>query len=190
MFKHIAFAALLLTQWLNYPAPGVPRLPNGKVDLTAKAPRARDGKPDLSEHPTQNVTDGMAWTLNQIQAVVDGGLWDRVAIFITWDDWGGWYDHVDPPVVEAWNHTHAQRPADEFQQFDGQPFRYGSRVPCLVVGPYAKPGHISKQLNSHVSLLKFCETTFGLDPLTDRDASANGMSDCLDLSQVPLVPGH
>ena len=147
-----------------------------------------DGKPDLSEHPKQNVTDGMAWTLNQIQAVVDGGLWDRVAIFITWDDWGGWYDHVDPPVVETWDHTHAQRPADEFQQFDGQPFRYGSRVPCLVVGPYAKAGHISKQLNSHVSLLKFCETTFGLDPLTDRDASANGMSDCLDLSQAPVLP--
>ena len=48
MFKHIAFAALLLAQWLNYPAPGVPRLPNGKVDLSAKAPRTRDGKPDLS----------------------------------------------------------------------------------------------------------------------------------------------
>src|SRR4030095_13602498 len=48
MLKHIAFAALLVAQWLNYPAPGVPRLPNGKVDLSAKAPRTRDGKPDLS----------------------------------------------------------------------------------------------------------------------------------------------
>src|ERR1051325_3828720 len=48
MLKHIVFAAALLAQWLNYPAPGVPRLPNGKVDLAAKAPRTRDGKPDLS----------------------------------------------------------------------------------------------------------------------------------------------
>jgi len=141
-----------------------------------------DGKPDLSEHPTQNVTDGMTWTVQQIQAIGDGGLWDRVAIFITW---GGWYDHVDPPVVETWDHTHAQRPADEFHEYDGQPFRYGSRVPCLVVGPYAKPGHISSQLNSHVSLLKFCQATFGLDPLTDRDASSNGMTDCIDLTQPP-----
>jgi hypothetical protein len=57
-----------------------------------------------------------------------------------------------------------------------------------VVGPFAKPGHLSKQLNSHVSLPKFCETTFGLDPLTDRDGSANGMSDCIDLSQAPVPP--
>jgi phospholipase C len=142
-----------------------------------------DGKPDLSEHPKQNVTEGMTWTLDQIQAVVDGGLWDRVAIFITWDDWGGWYDHVDPPVVETWDHSHAQRPADGFPEFDGQPFRYGSRVPCLVVGPYAKPGHLSRQLNSHVSLVKFCEDVFGLDPITDRDAASHGMSDCIDLSQ-------
>src|SRR3984893_4910986 len=118
-------------------------------------------------------------------ALAAGGLWDRVAIFITWDDWGGWYDHVDPPVVETWDHTHAQRGADALAEFDGQPFRYGSRVPCLVVGPYAKPGHISRQLNSHVSLLKFCEDLFGIDPLTDRDGAANGMSDCIDLSQVP-----
>src|ERR1041384_5181086 len=48
MLKHIAFAAVLLAQWLNYPQPGAPRLPNGKVDMAGKAPRTRDGKPDLS----------------------------------------------------------------------------------------------------------------------------------------------
>jgi phospholipase C len=127
----------------------------------------------------------MNWTLQQIAAVVDGGLWDSVAIFVTWDDWGGWFDHVDPPVVETWDHSHAQRSADEFAEFDGQPFRYGSRVPCLVVGPYAKPGHISAQLNSHVSLLKFCQFTFDLDALTDRDAASHGMTDCIDTSQQP-----
>lgn len=127
----------------------------------------------------------MNFTLEQIQAIVDGRLWDSVAIFITWDDWGGWYDHVDPPVVETWDHTHAQRPEDEFAEFDGEPFRYGCRVPCLVVDPYAKPAYISNELNSHVSLVKFCTTTFGLDSLTDRDASSNGMGDCIDLTQTP-----
>lgn len=147
-----------------------------------------DGRPDLSEHPIQNVTDGMNWTVEEVDAIVKGGLWNEVAIFVTWDDWGGWFDHVDPPVVEKWNSSHAQRPPDAFPEFNGQPFRYGSRVPCLVLSPYAKRGHISHQLNSHVSLLKFCETTFGLQPLTDRDKSSNGMTDCFDFAQKPLSP--
>jgi phospholipase C len=147
-----------------------------------------DGRPDLSEHPRQNVTDGMQWTVDQVKAVVAGGLWPRAAIFITWDDWGGWFDHVDPPVKEPWDSAHAQRPEDANAQFDGDPFRFGSRVPCLVLGPYAKAGHVSSQENSHVSLLRFCEDTFGLAALTDRDAQSNGMSDCFDLTQSPLPP--
>ena len=145
-----------------------------------------DGRPGLSEHPRQNVTDGMQWTVDQVNAVVSGGLWDRVAIFITWDDWGGWAGHVEPPVKERWDHGHAQRPEDANAQFDGQSFRFGSRVPCLAVSPYAKAGHVSSQENSHVSILKFCEDTFGLGSLTDRDGQSNGMSDCFDLTQNPL----
>jgi phospholipase C len=147
-----------------------------------------DGKPDLSEHPTQNVTVGSQWTAQQVAAIVAGGLWPSTAIFITWDDWGGWFDHVTPPVKETWQHTHAQRPADAFPEFDGQPFRFGSRVPCLVLSPYARAGYISHQENSHVSLLKFCESNFGLAPLNQRDAASNGMSDCFDFSQPARPP--
>jgi phospholipase C len=147
-----------------------------------------DGKPDLSEHRKQNVTPGSQWTADQVAAVVAGGLWGSTAIFITWDDWGGWFDHVVPPVKEQWQHTLAQRVADAFPEFDGQPFRFGSRVPCLVLSPYARPGHISHQENSHVSLVRFCETTFGLAPLNQRDAASNGMSDCFDFAQQPLAP--
>ena len=147
-----------------------------------------DGHPDLSEHPQQVVTDGCNWTVDQVNAIVAGGLWNNVAIFITWDDWGGWYDHVDPPVKESWDSSMAQRPDDAFPQFNGQPFRYGSRVPCLVVSPYAKAQYVSSQENSHVSLVKFCEDTFGLAPLNDRDASSNGMTDCFDFAQTPLDP--
>ena len=146
-----------------------------------------DGKPDLSEHPEQNVTDGMKWTIQMVQAVANGGLWDSVAIFITWDDWGGWYDHVEPPVKETWDSRKAQRDVDKNSQFDGEPFRFGSRVPCVVVSPYAKPGHFSHEENSHVSILKFCEYTLGLAPLTKRDAASNGMADCFDFSQRPLA---
>jgi phospholipase C len=147
-----------------------------------------DGRPDLSEHPKQNVTDGMNLTVDLVDAVVKGGLWDKIAIFITWDDWGGWYDHVDPPVVEKWDSARAQRPADAFPEFNGDPFRYGSRVGCLVLSPYAKAGHVSHQLNSHVSLVRFCQKTFNLPPLNDRDGKSNGMSDCFDFNQRPLAP--
>ncbi len=128
----------------------------------------------LSEHPPANITDGMNWTVQQVNAIVQGGLWPNVAIFITWDDWGGWIDHVAPPNVESWT--------------DGTQFRYGSRVPCLVLSPYARQGYISHQLHSHVSLLKFCETTFGLPTLNARDAASDDMGDCFDFTQTPAAP--
>lgn len=138
------------------------------------APEINYNPDPLSEHPPGNVTDGMNWTVQQVNAIVKGGLWPHTAIFITWDDWGGWYDHVVPPNVESWT--------------DGTQFRYGSRVGCLVLGPYAKRGHISHVLYSHVSLVKFCEKTFGLSPLNARDKAAGDMSDCFDFTQPPGPP--
>jgi phospholipase C len=129
---------------------------------------------NLSEHPPANITPGMEWTMQQIKALVDGGLWDTSAVFITWDDWGGWYDHVTPPKVEAWK--------------DGTQFRYGPRVPCLVVGPYAKKGHISSKLHSHTSVVRFCEDIFGLPPINQRAKTTNSMTDCFDFAQTPLAP--
>ena len=136
-----------------------------------------------------NVTHGMQWTVDQVNAVVKGGLWSKTAIFITWDDWGGWLDHVDPPNVEQWKHDpkHPERDGDH-PKWDGTQFRYGSRVGCLVVSPYAKSGYISKALHSHASLLKFCETLFGLGPLNARDKSANDMSDCFDFTHTAKPP--
>ncbi|MBA2284518.1 MAG: hypothetical protein H0W02_03450 [Ktedonobacteraceae bacterium] len=135
----------------------------------------------LSEHPRDSVAQGEAWTVAQVNAVVQGGLWPTTAIFITWDDWGGWYDHVEPANVEQWS--------------DGTQFRYGNRVGCLVLSPYAKSGYISKALHSHVSLIKCCETLFGLKPLNARDAASDDMSDCFAFTQQPApppspTPGH
>src|SRR6202030_2679403 len=88
----------------------------------------------LSEHPADtgaeraagagNVTKGMQWTVDQVSALMSSPLWAQSAIFVTWDDWGGWWDHVNPPEVEKWT--------------DGTQFRYGGRVGCLVISPYAK----------------------------------------------------
>lgn len=146
-----------------------------------------DGRPDLSEHPLQNVKDGMQWTMNQIQAIVDGGLWEKTAIIITWDDWGGWFDHVPPPLKEKWDSKVAQKPTDKHPEFDGNQFRFGSRVPCLVVSPYANKG-VCKQENSHVSVVKFCETNFGVGTLNQRDANSNGLSDCFQFKTKNSPP--
>ncbi|MGA8659004.1 MAG: alkaline phosphatase family protein [Chthoniobacterales bacterium] len=112
---------------------------------------ADDGRSE--EHPPQNLTEGMRWTVDQIQAIVDGGFWSRTAIFVTWDDWGGWFDHVESRCVEQWDTSKVQRKEDSFPEFSGQQFRYGSRVPCLVISPYAKPYNISKTERSHITWL-------------------------------------
>lgn len=145
--------------------------------------------PGFDEHPPDgknsrsgNVTAGMQWTVEQIAALVKGGLWQNSVVFVTWDCWGGWYDHVDPPDVETWNGNGAN------PSYNGTQFRYGSRVGCLVLGPYARSGYVSSVLHSHVSLVKFCETNFGLRPLNTRDAQADDMSDCFDFTQSPLAP--
>jgi phospholipase C len=138
--------------------------------------------PDPGKGPMGNVTTGMQWTVDQVNAIVKGGLWGKTAIFMTWDDWGGWYDHVDPPNIETW------KQATPVSSYKGTQFRYGSRVPCLVLGPYAKSGYISKILHSHVSLIKFCESLFGLTALNQRDAQADDMSDCFNFQQTPVQP--
>ena len=144
---------------------------------------------EFDEHPPDprrgrmgNVTAGSQWTVDQINAIVQGGLWSSTSIFVTWDDWGGWWDHVDPPNVETWNLTTPQ------PNYQGTQFRYGPRVGCLVLGPYAKRGYVSKTLHSHVSLVKFVESLFNVPPLNKRDASADGMSDCFDFNQKPSPP--
>ncbi len=129
-----------------------------------------------------NVTIGMQWTVDQVNAIIAGGLWESTAVFITWDDWGGWYDHVNPPNVEAWNQSTPQ------PSYLGTQFRYGSRVGCLVLSPYARKSYISKQSHSHVSLVRFCESTFSIGPLNARDNASDDMSDCFDFSQQPLQP--
>jgi phospholipase C len=147
-----------------------------------------DGTPNLSEHPVQNVSDGCKWTASVIAAIGASKYWATTMIVVTWDDWGGWYDHVTPPNVEKWDPTHAQHPLDAYPQYAGQQWRYGSRVPCLVVGPYAKRGHVSHQLNSHASIPRLIEDLFSLPHLNTRDASSNGLSDCYDLTQTPNKP--
>jgi phospholipase C len=96
---------------------------------------------------------------------------------------GWWYDHVDPPLKEKWT---GGGPAHGTSYTNTQ-FSYGNRVGCLAISSYSKRG-ISKAFHSHVSLVKFCEVTFGLKPLNARDQASDDMLDCFDFKQAPLGP--
>lgn len=122
------------------------------------------GAPGGDEHPPKNIQDGELSVVNDIiNRIGLSPYWESTAIFVTWDDYGGFYDHVLPPQVDQYG--------------------YGFRVPCLVVSPYAKKGHIDSVTNDHTSILKFIESRFDLSSLSTRDASANNMQECFDFSQ-------
>jgi hypothetical protein len=99
---------------------------------------------------------------------MQGPDWASTAVFLTWDDFGGFYDHVPVPSVDIYG--------------------FGPRVPMLIISPYAIPGHISHTQYEFSSVLKFAEETFGLSPLTDRDLNANDMQDSFNYSQTPNPP--
>jgi phospholipase C len=148
------------------------------------------GNPERSEHPPygksagqHTVRVGMQWTADRVSVLARSNLWATTAIFLTWDDWGGWYDHVTPLLKDTWQGGNPSTgPA-----YNGTQFSYGPRVGCLVLCPYSKRG-ISKAFHSHVSIVRFCEITFGLQPLNQRDAASDDMSDCFDFTQTPLPP--
>jgi phospholipase C len=138
---------------------------------------------DVSEHPPGRVSGGQAYVTSLINAVMTGPDWSSTAIFLAWDDWGGFYDHVQPPSVDA----------------NG----YGLRVPGLVISAYARTGYIDHQTLSFDAYDKLIEDLFlrgqRLDPTTDgrpdprpdvrEDASQLGnlLSD-FDFSQAPRQP--
>ncbi len=120
------------------------------------------------EHPPASVCAGENWTIQQVNAVMNSPYWKSSLIIITWDDWGGWYDHVPPPQVDNMG--------------------LGFRVPTLVISPYAKQGFVDHQQTEHSSIAKTIETVFGVASLTNRDAKANDLLSALDFSQAPRSP--
>jgi phospholipase C len=127
-----------------------------------------------SDHAISTDGSGPSWVASVVNAIGNSPYWANTAIFITWDDWGGWYDHVPPPQVLV-----------NCAQW-GCGYVYGFRVPMIVVSAYAKPQYISHQQHDFGSILKFVETTFNLPSLGYADAAADDLSDCFDLNQTPI----
>jgi phospholipase C/outer membrane protein assembly factor BamB len=135
----------------------------------------------VSDHPPARIDYGQAYVTGLLNAIMSGPDWNSTAVFLTWDDWGGFYDHVSPPAVDG----------------DG----YGFRVPALVISPYARGGAIDHDVFSFDSFTRFIEDDFlggaRLNPSTDgrpdsrpdeRDALAGDLSSAFDFSQTPLAP--
>jgi len=128
-----------------------------------------------SDHPGMTDGSGPSWVASVVNAIGNSSYyWANTAIFITWDDWGGWYDHVPPPQVLV-----------NCAQW-GCGYVYGFRVPLIVVSPYVRAQYISKVQHDFGSILKFIETTFRLPSLGYADAAADDFSDCFDFHQTPL----
>jgi phospholipase C len=121
-----------------------------------------------SEHPPASVCVGENWTVEQVNAIMLGSDWESTAIFLTWDDFGGFYDHVAPPVADN--------------------FGFGPRVPLLVISPWAKSGFIDHTVLEFSSVLKLIEERFDLDALTERDAESADLIDAFDFRHGPRAP--
>jgi phospholipase C len=131
-----------------------------------------------SDHAYANLGTGPSWVASIVNAIGESKYWNNTVIFITWDDWGGWYDHV-PPTFDA-----------TFGYYE-----YGFRVPLLVVSPYTRKGYVSQKRHDFGSILRFIENRFdlGLIPPGDfADARADDLMDFFDFSQPPrsftLIP--
>jgi phospholipase C len=130
--------------------------------------------------PLGGVCAGEGWTVKYVNQIMQSEYWQDTAIIITYDDFGGWYDHVKPP-----------------RQYGGttaEPYGLGFRLPLLIISPYAKPGFIFKEVAEQASIARFIERVFGAQgTLHDRDpaaqdAQANDLLNAFDFAQKPQPP--
>ncbi len=123
--------------------------------------------PDIavSDHPPDSVCAGENWTVQVLNALQHSPEWKHTAVVLTWDDFGGFYDHVPPPHVDAYG--------------------MGPRAPMLLISPWAKSGYVAHDTLEFASVLKMIETIWELPSLTERDANASDMLDLFDFSGEP-----
>jgi phospholipase C len=168
--RHIRYSPL----WGNVISPETRVLRDARrgdlPNITWVAPNAQN-----SDHPFPKENTGRdiavegaygpEWVASIVNAIGRGPLWNSTAIFVVWDDWGGWYDHVAPPQLDRMG--------------------LGPRVPFIVISPWAKRHYVSHVQHEFGSLIKFSELTFDLPSLHTTDDRADALRDCFDFTQKP-----
>ncbi len=149
-----------------------------------------DENVENDEHPPANVQIGQEFVARVVRALFASPQWNQAAMFLMYDEHGGFYDHVPPPPACVPDATPPNlQPTDPPGAFD----RYGIRVPVVVVSPWARKRFVSHVVHDHTSILRFIETRFDLPALTNRDANADPMLEFFDFSRrgfanPPLLP--
>lgn len=122
----------------------------------------------LSDHPPFSTCHAHNWVTDIVNGIMRTSMWDHVAIFITWDEWGGFYDHVPPPELDH--------------------IPLGFRVPMLVISPYAKKGYLDHEVGDFTSPLSFIADNWGLPYLTERMRLVHNFDHVFDFTQKPRPP--
>jgi phospholipase C len=123
---------------------------------------------NLSDHPPKSMCEGENWTVDVMNRIMSSRYWSSTAVVLTWDDFGGFFDHVPPPHVDLYG--------------------MGPRVPALIISPWAKRGFIEDRTMEFSSVFRLIETVFDLPPMTTRDANADDMLSGFDFQQQPQAP--
>jgi phospholipase C len=134
------------------------------------------------EHPPADIQLGQAFVHQQVTTLMQSPAWASSVLFITYDEAGGFFDHVPPPAACPPDSTPPAQDA-RLGGFD----RYGFRVPLYVVSPFARAHFVSHAVHSHSSILRFIETRFALPALTARDGNADALMDMFDFANPPFL---
>jgi phospholipase C len=141
------------------------------------------------EDPPADMQVGEAMVASIVQAVTSSPQWPSTALFISYDEQGGLYDHVVPPEACVPDDIPPTLKAGDYVATYGQ---YGLRTPLIIVSPYARRGYVSHQVTDHTSILRFVAARFGLPAFTRRDANAEPPFDMFDFehpdTSVPMLP--
>jgi phospholipase C len=130
------------------------------------------------DHPHADLRNGEAFLSKVYRAVTAGPAWPHTLLVITFDEWGGFFDHVPPPLAPLPPATRAAGDADG---------RLGFRVPCLLIAPWARRGHVAHTPFDHTSVLRLVAWRWGLEPLTIRDETARNLAEALDFAHPDLA---
>jgi phospholipase C len=137
-----------------------------------------------SEENPQDIQVGERFIADVVRTLMRAPTWKNTALFITYDEHGGYYDHVAPPrAIKPDSTPPLLSPGDMPGAYD----RYGFRVPTLVVSPWARPNYVSNFVQDHTSILAFMERKWNLPAMTFRDANAQPMTDYFNFSKPAFL---